>query len=176
MSQNKHWTTRDADSFRFSVVADFVDQIEERLIHHKISKKKLSELLGVTPGRVSQLLSDPGNLTIQSMVDLVRALQLKMTILTYDEGDSEPGSGPITSDVFLACWNRLGKPTTAWDIDEPISGPGEYQVHHVKWDNVIPFPKRTVCVARSDGSLKAAAAGGEKSPELATAQLLALGS
>ena len=109
--QRKHWTETSPEDFRYRVLSDFGVQVEKRLHETQRSQADLARLWGRTEGRVSQVLNDPSNLTVKSMVEIVRAIGLKLSVLAYSDDDSENLRGPIPPDVFLACWTSLGKPT-----------------------------------------------------------------
>lgn len=119
MSGNeRHWTADDARRFKLAVVFDFIGQIQRHLDEQGLSRAQLAKRLGVSESRVSQIFSDPGNLTVGSMVELGRALELKLSILAYDDGDAENRRGPLHADVFHACWEALNRPATMWDIED----------------------------------------------------------
>lgn len=111
MSENKHWTSRDNDSFKFAVLADFIDQVKDKLEKDGISIatffKKLHD-----PHYIALNFDNPDGLSVLNMADIIQALNLKMTILVYDDGDTENKTGPVNSEMFKTCWDLQGKPTT----------------------------------------------------------------
>lgn len=59
-------------------VEDFLIRIEERMASLGVSRKALAERLGCSPANVTQLFRRNGNLTAESMVDLARAVGLRV--------------------------------------------------------------------------------------------------
>jgi transcriptional regulator with XRE-family HTH domain len=116
--QEKDWTENSAEDYLFDIAAGFSDKIEDRLDELGMTQAGLAEKLGVTPGRVSQLINNPGNLSLKTMVRWARAVGLKLTVFPYDDGDSENFRGPVDAHVFLECWRMAGKPKDGWDLEK----------------------------------------------------------
>lgn len=115
--QHKHWTAESTVAFAYRIASDFVEQLERKREDLKWSRSRLAKELNVTPGRISQVINDPGNLSIELMIKLARALQMKVSILAYEDGDNENLRGPINADVFRSCWENAGKPNDKWAMD-----------------------------------------------------------
>jgi transcriptional regulator with XRE-family HTH domain len=77
----------------------------------KISQAALAGKLGVSEGRVSQVLNNPGNLTLKKIVEYARALGRKVSIVAYNDGDPDNRDGPVDAEIFATCWANAGKPT-----------------------------------------------------------------
>ena len=105
---NKHWTGRSTDDFLYRIGADFVSRIE-RLLGTR-SKASLAKKLGVSGGRISQVLNNPGNLTLKTMIEYARALGLKVAVVAYDDNDPKNLNGPVDAEIFEQCWVRSGRP------------------------------------------------------------------
>jgi transcriptional regulator with XRE-family HTH domain len=105
---NKHWTEKSTDDFMYRVGADFVSRIE-RLLGTQ-SKASLAKKLGVSAGRISQVLNNPGNLTLKTMIEYARALGLKISVVAYDDSDPKNLNGPVDAEIFEQCWIGYGKP------------------------------------------------------------------
>jgi hypothetical protein len=60
--------------------------------------------------RISQIFNNPGNLTLNKIVQYARALGLKVAVIAYDDGDHINKNGPISSEIFNICWENAGKP------------------------------------------------------------------
>lgn len=118
MPKRQHWTSESLTDFRFFVASDFVTQIQDRLSIAGLSQAQLAQRMGVTEGRISQIFNNPGNLTLNTMIQCVRSLDLKLTTLAYDDGDPDYRRGPVLSDVFQSCWVTLGKPRDNWEFEE----------------------------------------------------------
>src|SRR5271157_1341732 len=99
MEKLTHWTSESTEAFAFRISADFIAQIEMRMETKGTRQQELAERLGVTDGRVSQVLNNPGNMQLTSMVDYARALGMKVAVLAYDDADPANDNGPINSQV-----------------------------------------------------------------------------
>src|SRR5258708_31297474 len=88
-----------------------------------IEKQGLAALIGVSPGRVSQVLNNPGNLTVAQIVKYTRALGMKVAIIAYDDDDPTNKTGPISAEVFTRCWERAGFPRDLFMLDAPTPEP-----------------------------------------------------
>jgi transcriptional regulator with XRE-family HTH domain len=117
MSLNQHWTQNSFGDFAFWVTSDFTAQIEARLESRGISKNTVAERVGVSPARVSQILNDPGNITVGNVVKYARAVGLKIALVAYDDSDPDNTKGPINADVFTKCWERMGRPQDFFDLE-----------------------------------------------------------
>jgi transcriptional regulator with XRE-family HTH domain len=116
-----HWTAKSAADFTFSVGADFIAQVEVKLEAEKIPQKDLAKALHVSEGRVSQILNDPGNLELETIVKCALSLGMKASIVLYDDGDRKKEYGPIHPDIFRISWEKAGKPTDFWMINDTNS-------------------------------------------------------
>jgi transcriptional regulator with XRE-family HTH domain len=114
-----HWTEKSIDDFLYRIASDFVMQLEERIQSEPLSKVKLAENLGVSKGRVSQILNNPGNLTLKMIIKCARALGMKVAVVAYDDGDQTNQQGPINSVIFRSCWENSGKPLDFWSMTRP---------------------------------------------------------
>src|SRR5205085_8781295 len=112
---SKHWTEKSTDDFLYRIAADFTSQIEKLLGEE--SKTSLAKKLGVTVGRISQVLNNPGNLRLKTMIEYARALGLKLSIIAYNDGDPENANGPIDAEIFEQCWIRAGRPIDFYALD-----------------------------------------------------------
>ena len=81
-------------------------------------QSELARRLNVSDGRVSQILNNPGNLTLKQIVKISRALGRKVAIVGYDDGDARNEQGPIIADVFMKCWELTGRPRDLLDVQE----------------------------------------------------------
>jgi hypothetical protein len=41
---------------------------------------------------------------------------LKVTVVLYDDGDSQNKNGPLHADIFRICWEKAGKPKDFWQV------------------------------------------------------------
>src|SRR5271166_3953667 len=96
-----HWTEKSIGSFVHRISFDFVTQIQKKLEKDHVSKREFASQLNVTPGRVSQLFNDPGNLTLVSAVECARRAGMKVALVAYEDNDPENNSGPINSEIFF---------------------------------------------------------------------------
>lgn len=114
-----HWTERSVDDFLHRIAMDFAIQLENRIQSEPLSKAKLAEKLGVSKSRVSQILNNPGNLTLRMIIKCARALGLKVAIIAYDDNDEKNERGPVNSEIFRICWENAGKPLDFWALKKP---------------------------------------------------------
>jgi transcriptional regulator with XRE-family HTH domain len=64
-----------------------VDEVTWFMREHKISRADLAQSMGVSPGRVSQILSGEENLTLRTLSSVVNALgaRVEVTLRSVDE-------------------------------------------------------------------------------------------
>jgi transcriptional regulator with XRE-family HTH domain len=106
-----HWGTRTDDDFLYQVAFDFVAQLEDSM-EAKQLRATLAKNLGVSKGRVSQILNDPSRLRLENVVRCARALGLKVSIVAYkDPRKADDDSGPVPPQVFVKCWENANQPT-----------------------------------------------------------------
>ncbi len=106
-----HWTNRDTEDFLYKIGFDFVNQIQDWVdADLDGSRAEFAKRLGVSKGRVSQVLNDPGNLTLRLVVEYARSLGRKVSIVAYDDRDPSNQNGPVSSQVFASCWEKSGRP------------------------------------------------------------------
>lgn len=127
MPKSRHWTEESLSDFQFHVADDFISRLEAKLESDGISHAQFAAKLSISEGRVSQVFNDPGNLTLRSMIKWARTAGLKLSVLAYDDDDSQNIKGPIHSAVFLRCWETAGKPSDFWDFEQETDGK---QVNH----------------------------------------------
>jgi transcriptional regulator with XRE-family HTH domain len=124
MIPNQHWTQSTLGDFAYWVSSDFTAQIEARLEAKEVSKDTLAGRLDVSPSRVSQVLNDPGNLTLGNVVKYARAVGMKVALVAYDDADPDNVKGPIHAEVFTQCWERMGRPQDFFDLDSMTQSRG----------------------------------------------------
>ncbi|SDJ80499.1 helix-turn-helix domain-containing protein [Nonomuraea jiangxiensis] len=71
---------------------EVVDEITWYMREHKISRADLATSMGVSPGRVSQILSGDENLTLRTLGAVVEALGARLDITL---GDAEGSSSAL---------------------------------------------------------------------------------
>jgi transcriptional regulator with XRE-family HTH domain len=113
-----HWTEQSIKDYHFRIAADFIAQLQDKMESKNISQDMLAEMIGVTKSRISQVINNPGNMTIGLMVKFARALGLKVSLIAYDDDDPSNIKGPINSEIFKICWEKTGKPRDFWDMEE----------------------------------------------------------
>lgn len=67
---------------------DAVDEITWYMREHKVSRADLAASMGVSPGRVSQILSGDENLTLRTLDSVVKALGARIEF-TLSEAEEE---------------------------------------------------------------------------------------
>ena len=115
---NSHWTEASIEDFLYRVGSDYINQIEQAMDADGTKQSELAKTLNVSEGRVSQVLNNPGNLTLRKIIEYARALKKKVAIVAYDDQDPENRNGPINSQIFARCWETAGKPTDFFVLDD----------------------------------------------------------
>lgn len=110
-----HWTEGNAKDFLYRIASDFVEQIQDRMREKKWTQTKLATVVGLDKSRISQLLNNPGNLGLETIIKLARALELKVTLVAYNDDDALNSRGPINAEIFRMCWQKAGKPVDLWE-------------------------------------------------------------
>ena|ERR1700674_889422 len=118
---NAHWTQRSVEDFVYKISSDFAFQLVRKMDSEHLSQKTIAEKLGVSVGRVSQVLNNPGNLTLKKCVQYAGILKMKTALVAYDDGDTENNRGPINSEVFYRCWQHVGSPRDFFELAESRS-------------------------------------------------------
>ena len=116
MAELKHWTERSTEDFLYKIGWDFIAQIEKLIDSGGTTQDALAKKLGVSKGRVSQVLRNPGNVTLKNIVRYARALGRKVSIIAYDDGDPDNHNGPVNAEIFLSCWEAAGKPADFFSL------------------------------------------------------------
>jgi transcriptional regulator with XRE-family HTH domain len=116
-----HWTEESVDDFVHRLSFDFITQLAKRLDASPSTRAQLAERLGVSKGRISQILNNPGNLTLKRAVAYARALGLKVSVVAYDDQDPDNRKGPISSEIFSLCWQKAGRPADFQTVENIAS-------------------------------------------------------
>jgi predicted XRE-type DNA-binding protein len=116
-----HWTARSIKDYLFRIAADFIAQLQNKMEATNILQDDLAKRLGVTKGRVSQLINHPGNFSLRKMIEYAKALGMKVSVVAYDDNDTENKMGPIDSEIFKTCWEQLGRPRDFWTLQDIIT-------------------------------------------------------
>lgn len=118
MEETAHWTARNIEAFIQRITFDFIAQLEQRLGALPMNQAELAQKLEVSEGAVSQILNNPPNLTLKTIVKYARALGLKVAIVAYDDNDPNNDEGPVGSEIFSSCWERANKPRDHWSLEK----------------------------------------------------------
>jgi len=114
-----HWTRESEAALVNALAMDLTSIVEEALEQGKLSREELRTILDVSNGRISQILSAPGNLTLRTMVRLGKACGKDITVVPYEYQGEE--RGPIHPQVFVAAWEAAGKPGMISELAESRS-------------------------------------------------------
>jgi len=120
VAHNKHWTAESNEAFVHRISSDFVAQLEKRMEAIPITQGALAKRLGVSEGAVSQILNNPQNLTLKTIVAYARALGIKVSLVAYDDNDPLNERGPVNSEIFSVCWENAGKPSDFWSLQDNL--------------------------------------------------------
>ncbi len=113
---NGHWTNKDTKSFSYSIASDFIEQLRDRLEEIQWSQARLAKELKVTRARVSQVFGNPGNLTLETMIEWARIVGMKVSIVAYFDSDPTNEWGPVNAEMFRQSWVKQGRPRSFFDL------------------------------------------------------------
>jgi hypothetical protein len=117
-----HWTVGDPLRLVRSISSDFMAQIETRMEDiDGFTHTDLAKRLHVSLGRVSQMMNSPGNFTLKNGIMYAGAVGMSMTLVAYP-ADAVGNGGPVSGDVFRACWEIAGRPTNMFEVKESTVG------------------------------------------------------
>jgi transcriptional regulator with XRE-family HTH domain len=106
------------EDMRYRIVADFLVQIDQMLVEKDMTHADLAERSGVTPGRISQIFNNPGNVTMDTVVALADAVGFSVSLVACDMGKKAPERGYVLAGILAECWRRMGRPTNYFDLEE----------------------------------------------------------
>jgi hypothetical protein len=119
LNKSGHWTADSPLRMVRAISSDFIAQLETVMEHSGWSHVELAKRLGVTMGRVSQMMNSPGNFTLKNSVLYGAAVRMNVAVVAYP---MECTTTPIGGDVFRACWEIAGRPKNMFDIQENTVG------------------------------------------------------
>jgi hypothetical protein len=120
LSTSRHWTADSPVRMVRSISSDFIAQLETTMEQSPgCSHVELAKRLGVTLGRVSQMMNSPGNFTLKNGILYAGAVGMNVAIVTYPANCT---SAPISGDIFRTCWEVAGRPKNMFDIQENTVG------------------------------------------------------
>jgi len=106
-----HWTQASDEDLSFSILSDFLADVETRMELLSISRSVLAQRLDVTPSAVTQALDgEAANPTVQTLVKYAKAVGLKVALVCYDDSDPANNLGPVYAGIFAKSWEKCGKP------------------------------------------------------------------
>jgi transcriptional regulator with XRE-family HTH domain len=113
------WTESNVENFLSKIRFDFITQIDKKIdALEGFTQADLAKKLNTTEGYVSQVLNNPPNLTLRSIVNFARAVGLKVAIVAYDDNDPDNNRGLVNAEIFSSCWEKQGRPIDFFDLDE----------------------------------------------------------
>jgi antitoxin component HigA of HigAB toxin-antitoxin module len=81
------------------LVTQLTNEITVHLREHGLTRAELASRMGVSPGRISQVLSGGENLTLRTLAALSTALDAEFDVqLTSVKPGSDAGTGPALTD------------------------------------------------------------------------------
>ena len=113
-----NWTERSAENFLSRITFDFITQLEKKMESLPLTQLELAEKLKVSEGRVSQILNNPSNLTLKSIIKYARALGMKVAVVAYEDNDPDNERGLVNSEIFSICWEKQGAPADFFSLEE----------------------------------------------------------
>ncbi len=115
---NPHWTSADSEAYQLHLAYDFVAQIQLPLDEKGMNRADLANELKVTPGRVSQVMNNPGNMSLQTMIHWADAVGSKIALVVYKDAAERGENAPVHGNVFRRCWEKLGQPRDLFEIND----------------------------------------------------------
>lgn len=115
---DRHWTEASLEAYLHRIATDWVVQIEKAMEKEGVKQSEIARALSVSKGRVSQVLNDPGNLTLKKIIEYTRTMGKKVAVVCYDDDDPENQNGPINSEIFELCWQKAGRPSDFFQMEE----------------------------------------------------------
>jgi transcriptional regulator with XRE-family HTH domain len=116
--RTNHWTGQSVEDYVHRITFDFVAQLETKMEELRLSQAELAKSLNVSEGRVSQVLNNPGNMTLKKVVEYSRAVGIKVALVAYFDGDRLHEVGPVNSEIFTKCWEAFGSPRDFFEFQE----------------------------------------------------------
>jgi transcriptional regulator with XRE-family HTH domain len=110
-----HWTERSIADYTAKLFYDFIDQLN--LIDFK-DFKAVAKKMGVTINRIQQILRGESYPTLPTIVKLIKAIDSDVAIIVYKKDKEIP---PINPQIFVRCWEYMGKPIDFFALDYIIS-------------------------------------------------------
>ncbi len=107
---------KDTAELKWEIAIDYLTDLESAMDAKGISRDDLAKILNVPERLINEQFGNPSNPCIYSMIRMARAIGLKISIVTYDDGDAENEKGPIIANIFKECWEKAGKPKNGWDM------------------------------------------------------------
>jgi predicted XRE-type DNA-binding protein len=83
---------------RESLSNQITDAIQGRMKRASITQSQMARLLGVSEGRVSQILTGSPNMTLQTIAQLLAAVEGDIEITVFDR-DRAPGERSVSADI-----------------------------------------------------------------------------
>src|SRR5262245_46203539 len=120
-----HWGNRNNKDFLYQIAFDFIAQLKKMMAAKDVTASELAARIGVSKGRVSQIMNNPGNLELMTVVDWARALGGKVGIVAYNDLDPSNDRGPINPDVFVMCWDKAGRPSDFFEARMAFASTGD---------------------------------------------------
>jgi transcriptional regulator with XRE-family HTH domain len=130
---NGHWTNDSTKAFLFRIAFDFVTQMEQLMDSGGVTPTDLAKRLRVSKGRVSQIMNNPGNMTLKTIVEWARALDMKVAVVAYDDGDVDNDNGPVNPQIFTTCWEKAGRPTDFFSAGMTAVTTSTIEIDPEKW-------------------------------------------
>lgn len=111
-----HWPQKNSRRFAYYIASAFMSQLEWKMDSDGISRSELAKKMGKTPGRITQVFNDPGNMSLRVMVEHAGALGMKVCVVGYEDPDNT--RGPLHPDVLVKTWQLAGCPANLFEAEE----------------------------------------------------------
>jgi transcriptional regulator with XRE-family HTH domain len=101
-----------ADEELTDLITQVTNEIDWLMREDKITRADLAARMGVSPGRVSQVLSGGENLTLRTLASLASALDAHFELELRPAGPGAEGEDADTTD---------------WEADQPVAQPTHHE-------------------------------------------------
>jgi|APSaa5957512576_1039674.scaffolds.fasta_scaffold42429_2 hypothetical protein len=106
------------DTSKLSAASEtLVRQIEARLRARGITHQMFADRLDVSQQRATRILNYPGNMTLDVMLRLAGAAQMKLAFVLYDPPENDPVT--VAPEVFREVWEQAAQPTSMTQLRKP---------------------------------------------------------
>lgn len=109
-----HWALAGVKSYTHWLGLSFGGTILHLLGDNPAREQAAARAYGCEPRWFIRLLTDPPNMKLSTVVRLARSVGQQVVVVAYK------ANSPVLPEMFIACWEKMGCPTTMFDIEELV--------------------------------------------------------